>query len=375
MPFVSCLRNQYLSWHRSTPLPTNLENISPVFQPWNVFDATHERWTSVQPAETHTNSTRRKPECQGESPPVHPDKFSLVTWNIDSSSAAPSERMAAVLSNIAHSTPSVDIIFLQEVSRQALRHILADAHIRTCWYSSEPDDDSRWHAGQLFATMTLLSKRRFAPGHDASPAFAKLGPLWRLKYPSRFGRDALCCDVFVPSNTTPGSVSAPDCSPHARLRLINVHLDSLPIKPSRRPQQISTVASLLRCAGRGLVAGDFNPVLPEDSTLVADNHLVDAWIHLRGSDPGFTWGIDGQAPFPPSRLDKVAVLGLHPQSIDLMHPAKVHLCPHEPRTVDASIAGENSTMGHESRKTQQDEQAVPWSDHSGIKCSFALVDD
>ncbi|KAG5915302.1 hypothetical protein E4U42_000060 [Claviceps africana] len=377
MALVSYLRNQYLSWSRNTPLPKNLENMWPVFQPWHHFDASHERWTSLPAAaESQANGSQGE-EADGpdQVPVVGCPDFSLVTWNVDSASAAPVERMAAVLSDIAGSTPPVDVIFLQEVSRQALRHILGDAHIRQGWYSSE-SDDRHWR-GHPFATLTLLSKRRFGHGEGGGQAAgAKLGPLWRLKYPSRFGRDALCCDVFVAaSKTTPSGSGA-----HARVRFINVHLDSLPIEPSKRPQQMSIVASLLRCTGRGLVAGDFNPVLPEDSTLVADNQLVDAWLHLRENDPGFTWGIDGRAPFPPSRLDKVALLGLVPRTIDLAHPETIYLCSDAsgtPGSTTAAAAEEEKEKEESPRapRAREDDGAVPWSDHSGIKFSFGLVQD
>ncbi|KAG6016459.1 hypothetical protein E4U43_003627 [Claviceps pusilla] len=387
MAFVCYLRSEFLSWSRNTPLPENLENSSPIFQPWHHFDVSHESWTSIHAAEpynhTSTNAGQREEAESRDNSAAEAaaaaaancPSFSLVTWNVDSASAAPVERIAAVLCTITASTPPVDVIFLQEVSRDALRHILGDAHIRRFWYSSECDD-TQWQ-GQLFATMTLLSKRRFGHGDGAGhAACATLGPLWRLKYPSRFGRDALCSDVFVASTTGQSSVSG-----QARVRLINVHLDSLPIKPSKRPQQIATVASLLRSAGRGVAAGDFNPVLPEDGTLVADNHLVDAWLHLMDKDPGFTWGIDELAAFPPCRLDKVVLLGLRPHSIELMHPGKIHPRSEGPRTRDtaaaaaaaAAAAGDGLTVGE--GKAQAGEQAVPWSDHSGIKCSFGLVDD
>lgn len=109
--------------------------------------------------------------------------------------------------------------------------------------------------------MTLLSKARFALRYDSTIDNAVLGPVWRVKYPSHFDRDALCCDIFVPSLKKPGSSTA-------RIRLVNVHLDSLPIKPSHRPRQISIVSSFLRIAGRGLVAGDFNPLFDEDVVLL-----------------------------------------------------------------------------------------------------------
>ncbi|KAI1109962.1 hypothetical protein F5Y14DRAFT_430735 [Nemania sp. NC0429] len=94
----------------------------------------------------------------------------------------------------------------------------------------------------------------------------------RVRYPSRFGRDALCCDIFVPAV---GTTSSHVASQHIRIRLINVHLDSLPIQPSRRPRQVAIVASLLRSAGRGIIAGEINSILPEDDALVKGNGLRD----------------------------------------------------------------------------------------------------
>ncbi|KAF4966046.1 hypothetical protein FSARC_6246 [Fusarium sarcochroum] len=180
--------------------------------------------------------------------------------------------------------------------------------------------------------MMLLSKDRFTS--------SDLGPSWRVKFPSRFDRDALCCDIFVPSLSSPHNSTKT-----SQLRLVNVHLDSLPIQPSKRPEQLSIVAELLREAGQGLVAGDFNPVLPEDDALVQGNGLVDAWVELHKTKPGFTWGVDGKQKFPAGRLDKVAMLGLRPVDIEVLHPD--------------TIQGD-------------DGQVVSWSDHSGLKCTFDL---
>jgi tyrosyl-DNA phosphodiesterase 2 len=89
----------------------------------------------------------------------------------------------------------VDIIFLQEVSKSALRQILMGDRIRGSWFSRE-GDDAAWGT-QPFSMMTLLSKTRFTPFYD--PSNAVLGSIWRALYPSRFDRDALCCDIFIPS--------------------------------------------------------------------------------------------------------------------------------------------------------------------------------
>lgn len=88
-----------------------------------------------------------------------------------------------------------------------------------------------------------------------------------------------------------------------RIRLASVHLDSLPIQPSQRPQQLSIIASYLYLAGRGVVVGDFNPVIPEVNAIISSNGLVDAWPQLYPTDPGFTLGTDGNGPFPANRLD------------------------------------------------------------------------
>jgi tyrosyl-DNA phosphodiesterase 2 len=112
--------------------------------------------------------------------------------------------------------------------------------------------------------------------------------------------------------------------------------------------------------GRGVVAGDFNPALPEDETLVQDNGLVDAWVKLHHGEPGFTWGIDGKQRFPPGRLDKVATVGLKVQDIEVLHPESVTK-PGKPERVGST----EDLPGYE-----QEYEQVPWSDHSGLRCSF-----
>lgn len=237
-----------------------------------------------------------------------------------------------------------DVVFFQEVSKKALAHLLQTTWVREHWVSSEADQ-TNW-AGVPFATMTLLSRARFGvpSSSGTGTTSCSLGPLWRVKYPSRYGRDALCCDIFGGGTT--------------RTRLINVHLDSLNIQPNYRPRQVAIAASLLRAAGvgRGFIAGDWNPVSSEDATLVRENSLVDAWERLHAGEDGFTWGLDGKgAPFPPGRLDKVVVLGLEPVDITIIHPGTVPA---------VAGSGEDGAAGSD--------EAVEWSDHSGLLCTFTL---
>lgn len=303
MPILSYLRNSYQAWQHDTPLPSDADAN---FQSWHEYDITQRKWTPVVPPPP-TNDDAPSPSLR------------LVTWNIDAFAPSLPDRTAAILSRIRQLDPAVSVIFLQELARTALPLLLDDPHIRKGWYVSEADNTS-WR-GQSFASATLLSKAHFD---------GRLGPVWRCDLPSRFGRDALCADVFA--------------GPRERVRLVNVHLDSLAVNPSRRPRQMAIVAALLRSAGRGLVAGDFNPVLPEDAVLAQENGLVDAWVTLRNHEDGYTWGVDGEQPFPPNRMDRVAVLGLEPRTIEVLHPG--------------SIA--------------TDAETVPWSDHSGLVASFAL---
>ncbi|KAF2256719.1 DNase I-like protein [Trematosphaeria pertusa] len=290
------LHAQISSWWHGTPLPARTPaNIK--FQRWNHY--TNGRWI---PLARNTPST--------VAPHPSPGRLEVVTWNVDAGSPSPGPRISALLQTI-EAMANADVIFLQDVNKAAIAQLLAHPWIQQQWYSSEADDSK--FGKQSFATVTLISKICLF-NHSIS-----LGPIWRVSLPSRFDRDALCCDLV--SNKTPQTKGL------ARIRLINVHLDSLPINPSRRPQQLSIIASYLRAAGHGLVAGDFNPVLPEDDEIVSDNGLVDAWTYLRPSDPGFTWGARGDKPFPPNRLDKVALHNLTPSNIRILQTSSIkHDC-------------------------------------------------
>ena len=355
MAFLSRLRTQVLSWWRDTPLPADEPDAIPIFQTWHEFDDSNKRWSRIDAARTTSSLSYTQKRTDEDS-----QNLVLVTWNVDSSAAFPELRVSAIISRILSLAPAVDIIFLQEVPQAALSSMLDDSRIRQHWFSSEANT-ARWE-GQSFASMTLLSKARFGYPLEASEK-TTLGPVWRVKYPSRFGRDALCCDIFVPSSSPACAAPGPA---NTRVRLANVHLDSLPIQPSFRPHQISIIASFLRSAGHGVVAGDFNPVLVEDETLIQDNGLADAWVELHHGEPGFTWGIDGKQPFPPNRLDKIATAGLKVQDIEVRHPGFIT----KPGTAERLLSTEKTP----SPEQEQDvDELLPWSDHSGLKCSFKGV--
>ncbi|KXG47452.1 Endonuclease/exonuclease/phosphatase [Penicillium griseofulvum] len=338
MNFFSRARTNILSWIHETPLPS-LDQAYLKFQSWHHFDPVHQ-WSP-----TRSNNTNEPAKSTKEG---DPSDLVLLTWNIDATSPRTQERVTEIVTFITGLDPKVHVVFLQDVSRPALQQILNDDRIRGSWFSSERDDTS-WRK-QSFATMILVSKARFALDSDSGMTNATLGPIWRVKYPSHFDRDALCCDIFAISPKEPRPSST------TRIRLVNVHLDSLPMNPSHRPRQISIVSAFLRTAGRGLVAGDFNPVLKDDATLIEDSGLMDVWTSLHSDDPGYTWGVGGEQPFPPNRLDKVAVLGLSPYSIKTLKPKR--------------LGNLDETKSQQTERTEE----IPWSDHYALLCSVGLFE-
>ena len=356
MNLLSSFRNGFLEWWYDGPLPALEANTTPIFQCWHVFDSSINRWIPFD----GTQISSCKEQSTGEDPgPTQGFKLVLVTWNVDATSSKPETRISGIISHLQNSVQPVDIIFLQEVSRPALLTLLALPWIRDHWYASDADT-TNWGT-DIFTNITLVSKS-YLGTLDHPGVEVNLGPVWRVNYPSRFRRNALCCDILLHSSKLPDSRSGVPSSASStsssrrypsRIRLINVHLDSLPIQPSLRPRQLSIVASYLHGAGRGLVAGDFNPVLPEDDSLINANSLTDIWADLHPNESGFTWSDENQ-PFPPNRLDKVAVFGLKAYDIQVIPPG---LC------TESSI---------QEGKSQGNGRDLRWSDHSGLLCSFGL---
>ncbi|KAI3396546.1 hypothetical protein diail_12070 [Diaporthe ilicicola] len=355
MSLTSSMRTRYLAWSQSTPLPI-LPDAPPTFQAWHTFDESRGSWTRLhtppptQPHERNIANQVDEPTLQ------QPPTLDLATWNVDAFGKDHEARMEGILSTLRSLTHQPDVIFFQEVSPKALNYILNNTWVREGWILSDADE-TNWARVQ-FATLTLLSRSRFnkslGPGTSApysGPCCA--GLVWRVKFSSRFKRDALCCDVFHHDS---------------RIRLVNVHLDSLPIQPSQRPRQVEIAASLLAHAGVacGLVAGDFNPVSPEDAAVISKNGLVDAWEVTHPGEDGFTWGLDGSgAPFPPGRFDRVAVLGLRPEQIEV---------------VPAGLVSDLAVLDERLARQGEDEQGpvvrddpISWSDHSGLLVSFGLI--
>ncbi|KAI4641180.1 hypothetical protein J4E93_008059 [Alternaria ventricosa] len=329
LTMLSQIRTRLQSWWQQTPLPAAAA--TPSFQKWHGF--AQDQW---MPFTSDKTSTPGKHQWVGS--------IRLVSWNVNADAPLPKSRMSALLRAI-ETTGAADAVFLQEVSREGLTALLEDSWLQQNWYIS--DVDASAYGTQKFISITLVSK--FWVATDS----IQLGAVWRVALPSRFGRDALCCDLIFNSSSkhTSGRVST-------RIRLINVHLDSLPINPSMRPRQVSICASYLSAAGRGIVAGDFNGILPEDDDLVSNNGLADAWAELHPNDSGHTWGVYGEQSFPPNRLDKVALLNLRPSAMRILQTSEMESYGAE-TSADVAEQGSNAHF----------------SDHLGLWCNISWTED
>jgi tyrosyl-DNA phosphodiesterase 2 len=196
-------------------------------------------------------------------------------------------------------------------------------------------------------TATLEDKETQKQVQDAEAQKLQVGRVFLVPLPSKYNRDALCVDVnfSAAAGTELGTI----------VRFVNVHLDSLGHTLQYRIQQMQIATSLLREPGcsAGLIAGDFNAICPRDHKLLQENELIDAWNSLHGMNDGggATWGFAARQENRPGlgRLDKIAMVGLRPKEFTLLRPGDIEV----PRPGEESIQ-------------------IPWSDHCGLHCAFAL---
>lgn len=238
-------------------------------------------------------------------------KIKLVTWNIDFQAVAGPQRMAAALqylkntlisSSLAADMPTV--VFFQEMTSSDLDLIQA-----TSWVQSRfrITDISSTNWLSRYGTTTLIDLR------------LPIGSVFRTRYASKMGRDALFVDLDCSDGTR--------CTRNGRIRLGNTHLESLAADPPLRPAQVALATRLLSddSVHGGVLAGDFNAIQGFDQTLHVKNDLQDAYLEAggiegaekeggeKGCEKGWTWGMQshgGQRErFGCSRMDKMLFCG------------------------------------------------------------------
>lgn len=263
--------------------------------------------------------------------PASGSALRMATWNVDGWTSSTNKRLDAILTHTFGLKP--DLVLLQELSPDNTEHLLAHPTVRKEWFCTEAE---RQGPGVPIIQATLARRARFDASH--------LGEVNRLTLPSRYERSALVADVHVGAGMSGSGDSA---SRDVLVRTVNVHLDSLAHDPSHRPEQVRLAAQSIGAAGgHGLIAGDWNSVLPIDDSLCAANKLTDAWEAVHPDKDGFTWNWDGRSkePFPPNRLDKIAMLGLRCTEIEVLEPG-----------------------------TLEGEGGVDWSDHCGLLAEVGVA--
>lgn len=376
---VAAVRNSVLTYQNDTPIPTF--SPVPVFQPYFSYSAA-AGWTPCPKSTLASHETR-------------PLTLRALTWNVDFAAPHAEQRLngllefleseAALLSSSSAEPrcSALDLICLQEVSASAFPAILNSNFVQNNYYITDIDSTS-WHpsVSPSFGSVTLIRRSPIiATGLYGSPTAPRpaLRPaaIYRIPFDkslSHLNRDALCCDILLRGGT--------------RLRVVNVHLDSLNINPPLRPAQLALCAEHLHCLGdtkgysiglhAGLVAGDFNAISPRDETLAEECGLVNIWraTHpgvgdtpdastnalaianpgdkaedqntLTPREDGATWGVQFQEAFPSGRLDRVAVHNLRPVQATVIPCGRVSV-------TDGGV-----------------DKEVLWSDHCGLLVDICL---
>jgi tyrosyl-DNA phosphodiesterase 2 len=228
-----------------------------------------------------------------------PTSLSIITWNIDFATPETARRLTAALDYLRYHVfpenkggkPPPCLILLQEININAFNTLLTHPWVRE-WFRVVPaSPEAGWPRGATYGTITLVH--------------APLANSMCIHYEDSYmGRNALVTDIMVGG-------AAEHHVPRI-LRVINTHLESLPMGTPMRITQMGVIAALVKEEAGGIVGGiacgDMNSIAPSDATLPEQNGLSDAWeYHRRGGEEeeGTTWGYQPVTRYPPGRLDKI----------------------------------------------------------------------
>lgn len=226
-----------------------------------------------------------------------PTSLNLITWNIDFATPEAARRLTAALDYLQFNAfpeqrggkPPHCLILLQEINIDAFDTLLAHPWVQE-WFRVVPGSaEAGWPKGAWYGTVTLVH----AP--LAKSVCVHFEESWMQ-------RNALVTDITVNGRNV--------------LRVVNTHLESLPMGTPLRVKQMGAIAGLLKeKAGTlvgGIACGDMNAISPEDATLAEKNGLLDAWERGGGGSrregdeaEGTTWGYQPRSQYPPGRLDKI----------------------------------------------------------------------
>ena len=201
------------------------------------------------------------------------------------------QRMAAALEHLQGLSRGWSdiplIIMLQEMDSRDLAIIRKNKWVQSGFHVTDIFT-ARWVGA--YGTVTLVDHR------------LPLLEVFRVRYESRMGRDALFADIGMPGKG------------HPVLRLCNTHLESLRADPPLRPAQVARASQQLQLTDCGIMAGDFNAIEDFDVSLHLENDMLDTFLELGHQDEaeeGWTWGMHSESgkKYGCRRMDKVLFRG------------------------------------------------------------------
>ncbi|KAL5526595.1 hypothetical protein ACEPAF_8319 [Sanghuangporus sanghuang] len=268
-----------------------------------VYSPDKNRWTRAPYAQEQPT--------KGSSAPT---SLRLLTWNVDFMAPHTADRLKCALDYIQRdvfnctdgNAPEPCAILLQEIEAEVIPVLLSNEWVRA-HFQVTPISKWNWPNKAHYGSITLISLG--VPVVSASSlVFAN----------SHMSRNALIVDVQLAGSTRPGTDTTEivgneddgSKAPRAvlfRIRIANVHLESLQQGASARPQQLALVTEALKEAGikAGLVCGDMNDIMECDKTIPSSLGLSDAYTGDANDSKGHTWGYQPVCSYPPGRLDKI----------------------------------------------------------------------
>jgi len=228
-----------------------------------------------------------------------PSAIELVSWNVSFDAPMVALRMEATLRHLEKvvfkcrdgEAPNPCVVMLQEVhSIHGLEAILKDAWVREHFLVT-PADTNKWPDDAQYGNVTLVEK--------SIPVVGAHVLEFGLSIMQRTG---VIVDIRL---------KAPEPHEHdVTLRVINTHLESLPVGNEVRPEQLKLLSKFLKGPGvrGGIIAGDMNPIGPKDSAMPAALGLKDTWRKGDRDERGITWGEQPKTEFAAGRFDKILYL-------------------------------------------------------------------
>ncbi|KAK4101446.1 hypothetical protein N658DRAFT_558936 [Parathielavia hyrcaniae] len=351
---------------------TYASDMSPAIDTWRrgelvpqpYFTFRDGQWRPIEPKQAHGTAVPEIAEPGTETPKPSPLRFAVLSWNIDFMRPQDDARMSAALDHLhslVRDKPTPQVIMLNEMTASDLALIKQTGWVREGYHLTDASPD-HWESPGHYGTTILVPHGSSESSPNLPRMMMPITSVSRLHYArTAMQRDALFIDIALPTSSSSSS------STTSTLRLCTTHLESLPMVPPKRPDQLAAAAAHLRRAHAGVLAGDLNAIEAFDRTLPAECGLRDAYLEsggAEGDEGGMTWGqmagTGERSRFGLSRMDKVLFCG------------RIRLVGFERFGMDVVV--EDEVAGRELVEECDLEKA--WvTDHLGVKAEFVVEMD